>query len=27
VVGGQTNTLWFVTDFRVGKGVLIDSWR
>jgi hypothetical protein len=27
VVGGQTNTLWFVTDFRVGRGVLIDDWR
>jgi hypothetical protein len=27
VVGGQTNTIWFITDFRMGKGVLIDSWR
>jgi len=27
VVGGQTNTIWFITDFRVGKGVLIDAWR
>ncbi|MBN1189374.1 MAG: hypothetical protein JXA46_06470 [Dehalococcoidales bacterium] len=27
VVGGQMNTIWFVTDFRVGKGVLIDTWR
>ena len=27
VVGGQTNTIWFITDFRVGKGVLIDEWR
>jgi hypothetical protein len=27
VVGGQTNTIWFVTDFRAGKGVSIDSWR
>jgi hypothetical protein len=27
VVGGQTNTLWFVTDFRVGSGILIDPWR
>ena len=26
VVGGQTNTIWFITDFRVGKGVLIDDW-
>lgn len=27
VVGGQTNTIWFITDFRLGKGVLIDNWR
>jgi hypothetical protein len=27
VVGGQTNTLWFVTDFRVGTGTLVDAWR
>ncbi len=27
VVGGQTNTIWFITDFRAGKGVLIDNWR
>jgi hypothetical protein len=27
VVGGQTNTIWFITDFRLSKGVLIDSWR
>jgi hypothetical protein len=27
VVGGKTNNLWFVTDFRLGKGVLIDDWR
>jgi hypothetical protein len=27
VVGGQTNTIWFITDFRVGKGVSIDNWR
>ena len=27
VVGGKTNTLWFVTDFRVGRGVLVDSWK
>lgn len=27
VVGGQTNTIWFITDFRVGKGVSVDSWR
>jgi hypothetical protein len=27
VVGGQTNTIWFITDFRAGKGVSVDSWR
>jgi hypothetical protein len=27
IVGGQTNTMWFVTDFRLGKGILIDDWR
>ncbi len=27
VVGGKTNNLWFITDFRPGKGVLIDDWR
>jgi hypothetical protein len=27
VVGGQTNTIWFITDFRLGRGVLIDAWR
>ncbi len=27
VVGGQTNTLWFITDFRVGKGMSVDGWR
>jgi hypothetical protein len=27
VVGGQTNTIWFITDFIVYKGVLIDAWR
>ncbi len=27
VVGGRTNTIWFITDFRAGKGVSIDSWR
>jgi hypothetical protein len=27
VVGGQTNTIWFVTDFIINKGVLIDEWR
>jgi hypothetical protein len=27
VVGGQTNTIWFITDFMVHKGVSIDAWR
>ncbi len=27
VVGGKIQTTWFVTDFRLGRGVLIDSWR
>jgi hypothetical protein len=27
VVGGKIQTTWFVTDFRVGRGVLIDAWR
>ena len=27
VVGGQTNTIWFIPDFRVAKGVSIDAWR
>jgi len=27
VVGGQTNTMWFITDFRMGKGVSVDAWR
>jgi hypothetical protein len=27
VVGGQTNTIWFITDFRLSNGVLIDAWR
>ena len=27
VVGGQTNTIWFITDFMVRKGVSIDEWR
>ena len=27
VVGGQTNTIWYITDFRLNKGVLIDAWR
>lgn len=27
VVGGAVQTTWFVTDFRVRRGVLIDDWR
>jgi len=27
VVGGAIQTTWFVTDFRLSKGVLIDDWR
>ena len=27
VVGGQTNTIWFITDFMVRRGVSIDAWR
>jgi hypothetical protein len=27
VVGGKIQTTWFVTDFRLGRGVLIDTWR
>jgi len=27
VVGGQTNTIWYITDFRLSKGILIDNWR
>lgn len=27
VVGGRTNTIWFITDFRAGKGVSVDAWR
>ena len=27
VVGGAIQTTWFVTDFRVGRGVLVDDWR
>jgi hypothetical protein len=27
VVGGKIQTTWFVTDFRLGRGVLIDAWR
>jgi hypothetical protein len=27
VAGGKTQTTWFATDFRFGKGVLIDAWK
>ena len=27
VVGGKIQTTWFVTDFRLGRGTLIDSWK
>lgn len=27
VVGGAIQTTWFVTDFRLGRGVSIDKWR
>lgn len=27
VAGGKTQTTWFVTDFRLGRGVLVDEWR
>ncbi len=27
VVGGKIQTTWFVTDFRLGRGVLIDAWK
>jgi hypothetical protein len=27
VVGGQTNNLWYVTDFRLARGVPVDDWR
>ena len=27
VAGGKTQTTWFATDFRFGKGVLIDDWK
>ena len=27
VVGGKIQTTWFVTDFRLGRGDLIDSWK
>jgi hypothetical protein len=27
VVGGKSQSTWFATDFRLGRGVLIDGWR
>ena len=27
VVGGKIQTTWFVTDFRLGRGVPVDSWK
>ena len=27
VVGGAIQTTWFATDFRLGRGVLVDAWR
>ena len=27
VAGGKIQTTWFVTDFRFGRGVLIDDWK
>jgi len=27
VAGGAIQTTWFVTDFRLGRGVLVDKWR
>ncbi len=27
VVGGKIQTTWFVTDFRLGRGVVVDSWK
>ncbi len=27
VVGGQTNTIWYISDFRLTKGVSVDAWR
>lgn len=27
VVGGNAASVWFVTDFRAGRGVLVDDWR
>jgi hypothetical protein len=27
LAGGQIQTTWFVTDFRFGRGILIDDWK
>jgi hypothetical protein len=27
VAGGKIQTTWFVTDFRFGRGILIDDWK
>jgi hypothetical protein len=27
VVGGKTQSTWFATDFRLGRGVRIDDWK
>jgi hypothetical protein len=27
VVGGKTQSTWFATDFRLGRGALIDTWK
>ena len=27
VAGGNIQTTWFVTDFRFGRGILIDEWK
>jgi hypothetical protein len=27
VAGGRIQTTWFVTDFRFGRGILVDNWK
>jgi hypothetical protein len=27
IVTGKGQTTWFVTDFGVGRGVLVDDWK
>jgi len=27
VAGGKIQTTWFLTDFRFGRGILIDNWK